>query len=134
MANKPGFHTELTPQLHQEILQAAREVIVPSQTAARVRIPKGTFNGWLKRGMNEAELGENTIFAQLSVEYFQVLTETVKESLDKLKTCPRNYQALTWILERCFRRDFGSDSEIIEKILKNFEIIKSVYEGEKQNG
>jgi len=127
-ANPVGFHTTLTPEVHDRLVQAAREVIVPTQVAHRARIPKNTFHGWIKRGLVDMEEGNSTIYAQLANDYYHALSDVVAESIKDIRRCPKNYQALTWLLERCFRKDFGNDSELIVEILSNFDRINELLE------
>ncbi len=74
------------------------------------------------------EEGNHTIYAQLTDDYYHALSDIVAESITDIRQCPKNYQALTWLLERCFRKDFGNDSELIGEILSNFEKIAEFME------
>lgn len=112
MEFKSGRPSQLTDEVKSVILQAIPEVIVQNQVAARARIPKQTLSTWLVRGKSDREKGIDSIFAQFSDDYYFTLTEVVKDAIAKLKSMPKSFGSLTWILEKCFREDFGSPIDV----------------------
>jgi hypothetical protein len=58
----------------------------------------------------------NSIFADFYQQYHERKAEVLAAKLEKLDKCPKNYGALTWILERCFRDDFENKSESQKKL------------------
>lgn len=131
--NPPGFHTTLTQQKIDDIIAAVPEVIIQNQVAHRAKVTPKQLDVWLDEGERDANLGKNdSIFAQLFHKYHYARTEVVKKNLDTLQCCPRNYQALTWTLEKCFRGDFGKDSDQIQKLLELVGIV--IAEKGLQNG
>jgi len=133
-ANSPGRPTELTPIVKQRILEAVPQVIIPAQVAALARVPKQTLSDWLIRGDKDIKAGTDSIYAQFSDDFKHAQAKIVQETLAFLRCCPKNYQALTWILERCFRKDFGSDSEEIKELIRNIELIMKSRNGGLRNG
>lgn len=133
-ANSPGRPTELTPAVHKRLVEAVPHVIIPAQVAALARVPKQTLSDWLSRGEKDARNGVDSIYAQFSDEYLHTQAKVVKETLTRLKACPKIYQPLIWILERCFRRDFGADADEIKELIRNLEIIMNAKKGGLDNG
>lgn len=122
-ANRVGFHTKLTPELHQKIIEAVSKVIIPSKVAALVKIPQQTLSDWLKRGENDANNSQQSIFAHLAIDFKYEQALLVSHLIQRLQDCPANYRSLVWLLERCFREDFGSDSSQIQELVNNINLI-----------
>lgn len=116
-SNGDGRPSDLTDEVKARVLSAIPEVIVQAQVANRARIPKSTLCTWLSRGKKEQQQGIDSIYSQFSNDYYSKLSDVLKEILDKLREGPKSYGAYTWLLERCFREDFGAESEDI-KLLK----------------
>lgn len=136
-SNPPGFHTALTPELHQTIIENVKHVITPRQVARMSRIlDKNLFN-WLKRGYEEASREENTIFAQLFLDFEQKLGEVVKEFIETLRNRETNWQATYELLKVAARDDFGCDvtefKELKEMYAKLFEDFKRMTEQQGLN-
>lgn len=112
-----GRPLELDEYRKQKILAAIPEVIVQAQVAKRARIPKQTLNTWLVRGQKEKLLGLDTEYTRFSDEYDYAQSQVVCETLADLRKKPKSYGALVWILERCFKSDFGDDSDQIQYLM-----------------
>jgi hypothetical protein len=122
--NSEGHPTELNHDLIYKIIEAIPEVIVQNQVALRARIPRQRLSDWLKFGERDMLKGDhNSIFAQLADRYHYARTEVLKENIQIIKSCPKNYQAIIWLIERCFREDFGSDSQEIKELREMFKNI-----------
>ncbi len=135
--NPVGHHTTLTPQKIDEIIAAVPEVIVQNQVAHRAHVTKQSLSQWLEQGQNDIEKGRpDSLFAQLYDRFHKARSEIVKNTLATLLGCPKNFQALTWTLEKCFREDFGKDSEQIQKLLDLVfnQVIPLAQKGVLQNG
>jgi len=133
-ANSPGRPSELTPAVQKRLLDAVPHVIIPAQVAAMARVPKQSLHEWLSRGEKDSLEGIDSVYAQFSDDYLAARAKIVQETIAFLKCCPKNYQALTWILERCFRKDFGSDSDEIKELIRNLDIIMNAKKGGLENG
>jgi hypothetical protein len=134
--NPPGFHTKLTQEKIEKLISAVPEVIVQNQVAYRAGVTKQALSDWLKQGTRDLNEGNiNTIFAQLSDRYHKARTEIVRDSLEKIQSGTDNYKALCWILEKCFREDFGAESEDIRELKELFKtILPMIGKGETING
>jgi len=123
ISNSPGRPSELTEEVKARVLAAVPEVIIQNQIALRARIPKQTLSTWLVRGKSDKNAGIDSIYAQFSDDFYYAQTEVVKQTLDFLRCCPKNYGSLTWILEKCFREDFGADSDEMRELRELFKMI-----------
>lgn len=126
--NPAGRPSDLTPELLNQIINAVPRVIIQSQVAKLVKTTKQNISLWLKRGEIDQKENKRTIYREFYDEFYAAQARVVEEKLASLGKCPRNYQALTWILEKCFREDFGSESEEIRQLKALFVKILPVLE------
>ena len=115
--NPPGRPPELTTELKDKLIDAAARVLVPNQIAAKCKVHKSTLYDWLNRGEVDSNSGINSIFAQLSEGVREAKSHVCDELLSKLKTCPRNYGALTFILSKAFKEDFEDLPEDVKQMV-----------------
>lgn len=118
--NNPGRPPGLTEEMIPAIISATYKVIIPNQVAGLCNIPRSTFKEWLQKGKEHINLGQDSIYAQLSAKFTKAQSEVCSEIISNLKFCPKNYGALTWILEKCFKEDFMSLPEDVQKMLDFF--------------
>ena len=129
--NSVGFHTILTPEVHQCILDAIPKVFTLTQVAAKSRISHQNLSNWLKRGKKELEEGQNTIFGQLFADYKEKQSEVAEAYLRDMSNL-NSFQSVSWILERCFKEDFGAEAGAISEIKEQHEkILKLMEKGNK---
>lgn len=120
--NKPGPQTALDDAMIVKIIDAIPKVIIRKHVAQLNNLNESTLRTWLKRGNNEIREGiEDTIYVKLVQAYNKRRSEVLEEKLTSLATCPKNYGAITWILEKCFKDDFEVKSEA-HKQLEDFVI------------
>lgn len=130
-----GRPSELTDEVKARLLQAVPLVIVPNQVAAYAKVPKSSLKNWLKRGESDLNEHIDSTYAQFWAEFKAIQAQVVREHIALLRTCPKNYGALTWILEKCFREDFGADSEEMRELRDLFKLILPLLgKGEATNG
>lgn len=116
--NPPGPQTRLDDKMIENILEAIPKVIVMKHVAQLNNMNESTLRTWLKRGEREiAEGREDTIYVKLIRAYNKRRSEVLQEKLNILAGCPRNYGAITWILEKCFKDDFEVMSESHKQLL-----------------
>lgn len=130
-----GRPTTLTQDVHIAILDAIPKVLIKSQIAALAGITRQKLQYWLERGEKELHENKLTEYAHLFYDYSQSRARCVQELLERVRKAPDNYKALCWILERCFREDFGEDSEELKELRALFtRILPLIGKGEKGNG
>jgi hypothetical protein len=115
-----GRPSKLTPELEAVVLDAVPKCLIPSQIAAYAMIHRSTLNDWLDRGNTDQELGVDSIYSQFSAKYHAARAEIVRKHLAYLASCPENSKPLLWILEKCFREDFGKESDELRELRAMF--------------
>lgn len=104
--------TYLDEGLIREIVDAVPKVLLMKHVAQLCQLPYTTLYTWIKKGKKEIEEGGGgSIYAKLALAYFRKQSESLAEMLGSLDCCPRNYGAITWKIEKCFRKDFGDKTE-----------------------
>ena len=135
--NLQGPHTYLDDVLIEKIIAAVPQVFIMRHVANLIKLNDKTLYCWMKRGDKDIQAGEETsVYAKLYKSYQQALSEALREKLEILARCPKNYGAITWILEKCFKDDFETKSEAhkqLEDYVEN--VIKPMLgKGELANG
>lgn len=113
---RAGRPITLTQEIIDRILVAVPKLLVPSQIAYNARILPQRLSEWLKWGLEDIDSGQNSIFAQLAENYYAVRSQAMLDKIEKLGACPKNYGALTWILEKCFKEEFEAKSEYVKML------------------
>jgi hypothetical protein len=72
---------------------------------------------WLEQGENDTEKGIESLYAQLFSKVGKALSDRAREFLEKLQGCPKNGTCLQWLLEKCFKNDYGSDTEEMKELI-----------------
>jgi hypothetical protein len=110
--NPPWHHTILDQDVIDRILDAIPKVLVPRQIAHYCGLDPNRLYDWIKFGKRDMEMGKhNSIYADFLQQYNEKMAETLHKKLKRLDVCPRNYGAITWVLERAFKDDFETKSE-----------------------
>lgn len=117
ICNPPGRPPGLTQELKEKLVDAAAKVLVPNQIAAKCKVHKSNLYLWLSLGEKDSKNGINSIYAQLLEEIKEAQANVCDELMNKLKTCPRNYGALTFILSKAFKEDFEDLPEDVKQMV-----------------
>lgn len=120
-SHKAGRPCNIDQEMISKLRQATADVLVPNQIFPRLGLNESTFYLWMKSGKNDLENGVESPMADFYYNYLIVRSNTVKELLSKLISGSKNPNALIWILERCFRDDFGTDNLEFKEIKSMFE-------------
>jgi hypothetical protein len=99
------------------------EDLLLSNAARHIGITPGRLMRLMERGMTDIEEGEiNSVFAQLYTSTTKKQAEKISNLLYKIELCQKNWQALAWKLEKCFKEEFSIDApefkQLLEKYLK----------------
>jgi hypothetical protein len=135
--NPPWHHCVLNQQLIDRILDALPKVLVQEQVAHLCGIAPQRLSDWIKFGKRDMEANlKDSIFADFYQQYHEKKAEVLHKKLVHLASCPKNYGAITWILEKCYKEDFKTKSESQEQLEDYvFNVIKPLLEkGEHSNG
>lgn len=99
-----------------------RENLTLSNAARHAGVHPYILNRWMEYGSDDVKQNLVTIYSQLFKKVCKSQADKITELLNKIETCPKNFGALVWILEKCFKEEFSSDAEeykyLVEKYLK----------------
>lgn len=116
--NPPWHHCILNQELIDRILDAIPKVMIQSQVAHMCGIPHQRLSDWIKFGKRDMHMEKkNSIFADFYQQYYEKRAEVLHEKLKKLELCPKNYGAITWILEKCYKEDFEGITEAQRELI-----------------
>lgn len=138
-ANPPGrpqgTFKHLDETTYHKIVAGFNDTLVLRRAALYARETPYHLKYWLEVGENDANNLKDTIYAQLFYDVGQKLSFKAAKYIKELEMCPKNWQSLTWIMERCLSQDYGSHSEEIQELIKNLAILKHKMEsGDQGNG
>ncbi len=88
-----------------------------NNAAKHVGITPDRLYRWLERGGEDCDRMDDTIYAQLYRQLYKNQAIKVSELLKKIESCPKNWQALAWKLEKCVRDEFASDAPEYKELL-----------------
>lgn len=136
---KLGTPCRLTLAVHKEIVEAIPLVIVFGQACEYAGTPRATGRTWLNRGDKERVSDIDSDYASFSLDVRKAQARVIRDLIKKGR------KKNLWLLERCFREDFGINGEdiklmgermeqfqlIIDRMLKgsNIDISKLLIEG-----
>jgi hypothetical protein len=109
--NKGGRLWDLTPKLIDHIVSNVPNVYFIKPVSVLSGVSQNNLSRWLIRGEKEFNNDEDTLCSQLWLRYNAAKYADSKEIVAELKGCPRNYGALTFLLERCFKEEFEQKSD-----------------------
>lgn len=116
--NPPWHYTTLDRFVVERILNAIPKVLVQNQIAHLAGIAPKRLSDWLKYGKRDVEAGlENSIYADFYIQYHKKRAEVLSKKIEKLEKLPKNHAALTWLLDRCYKEDFASLPDDVQKVL-----------------
>lgn len=130
-----GRPTTLTEEVHISIIDAVPKVLIKTQIAGLVGISHQKLCYWLDRGEKDLKENNLSIYAHLFADFVRARAIEVQNLIERIRKAPDNYKALCWILEKCFREDFGEDSEELKELRALFvRILPLIGKGEKGHG
>lgn len=121
-------HCLLTPEIQAKLIDAISRVLVYTQATALANIKKSTFKTWMAKGTKDEEEDLDTEYSRLSMAIKHARALKVEELLRDIAEGKNRWQSSAWMLERCFREDFGSDAGVIEDIKKKIEVLEKIIE------
>jgi hypothetical protein len=122
MTNKhipPNNPPYLDDAIIAQAVEAVPRVFVMKHVAQLCDIPYKTFYHWMTRGRKEVEGDlERTIYGKLYLAYHKKRSEALADKIKELSACPKNYGAIVWILEHCYKKEFMTLPEDVQKIIE----------------
>lgn len=99
------------------------EDLLLTNACRKMKIHPHRLERWMEQGSTDAKEGINSVFANLYYKIRESQSIRISETLKKMTTCPKNWQALAWFLERCFKEDFSNDAEQYRRLLEDYQRI-----------
>lgn len=131
MARGRYLVTHLDDDVHDRIVKMVKGHLALGPTAHASGVSKHRLKKWLDEGEKDLEEGRDTPFSQLKMDFDFARSVKAQHYITLLEECPKNYQAICWLLERAFREDFGAESGIIKEILDEYAKLKERFDKEK---
>lgn len=109
-----GRPTKLNEAMIESLVAAVKRVLVTRHVAGLCGISHETIYAWFRQAKEDNTNGlTDTLHVRFSDAYKEALSEKVSEYILTIADRKTNWQANAWLLERCFREDFGQDAGII---------------------
>lgn len=83
---------------------------------------------WMEQGGNDVQDELDTPHAQFYQSCRKNQALNVSELLKRIDTCPKNWQALAWKLEKCLKEEFGSEAQEYKELVQLFMELKKQFE------
>lgn len=131
--NAGGRPTKFTPELTEMIIDAIDKVIVLKHVAGLCEIHVTSLYNWLEQGKQDVIAGNWTDHAQFFYAVKGAQGKKIRQMLDKIAAGSKNWQAQAWILERCFRDEFGVDAGVIQELLAKCEKLENDFKRMNDN-
>ena len=116
-----------------KILEAIGDVLVLSQASAMARISRQTLYNWLMEGKKDIEENNLTDKAVFFYDVKMVQAKQIKKIQLNIRNAIPNWQSQAWLLERCFREDFGADAGIVNDLLAKCEQLEAAFKRMEEN-
>lgn len=109
-----------TDEQIEKMSQDVRKYMSIGLCASAMRIAPRIAFRWMEQGFEDAEQGLITPYTRFCLSVRENQARRGQELLDRVSECPKNWQALTWILQNCLREEFGSDAKEYKELLDAF--------------
>lgn len=105
MARKP----KLTPELQKEFCAYVASGLTKKGAADAVLITETTLYSWINRGQADKDKGKITIYSQFLESVKKAEAKFKLTHIKNIKTASDDgaWQASAWLLERCYRDEYG---------------------------
>lgn len=119
----PKFGEELTVK----ILEGIEKVLVMRQVAGHAGVTYQSIYNWLEQGKKDIQDNNWTEFSKFFYAVKGAQSAEVQKLVKEIKARVPGWQANAWLLERCFREDFGQEAGIIQELLAQCEKIEQAF-------
>lgn len=124
-----GTDKKLTHDVSLKIADAFNKTLIVKHASLIAGETPYHVRRWLAEGQADAQNCIDSDSAQLFFLVGKTLSEKVAEYIERIERCPDNYRAITWLLEKGFREDFGADSDQIKELLGIVSQLHQIYVG-----
>lgn len=123
-----GQPTKFSPQLTADIISGIEQVTVLRQACGFARITYQSLWNYLNIGKQDIIDGNYTDYAKFFYDVKTAQFKKVKYLMKCIEDRVTNWQASAWILERCFREDFGNDGGVIHDLLEKCDKLAQAFQ------
>ena len=131
---RPGQPTKFSAETTEKIIEGVEKVLVLGQVAAWAQITRQTLYNWLNQGKEDIGKGLWSEHAQFFYKVKGKQCEEVAKLQLHIRNAIPNWQSQAWLLERCFREDFGADAGIINDLLEKCTKLESEFKKMNERG
>jgi len=96
--------------------------------ARHAGVDPSTLNRWMEQGREDNRDELITPYKKLFLLVSKNQAEKITKLLNRIETCPKNFGALCWILEKCFKEEFSSDAEEFKYLVEKYLKLQDAYE------
>jgi hypothetical protein len=111
---------QLTDEALAKILHHAYSDLLLNNAARIAKVHEQTLKSWMERGKEDLTNLRPTFLANFFTQVREKQATKISELLHKIENCAKNWQALAWKLEKCFREDFGADAPEFKELLDQY--------------
>jgi hypothetical protein len=111
---------QITDEVYAKILHHAYSDLILNNAARCARVHEDTLKRWMFIGKEDLQFNRVTFLASFYVQVREKQATKISELLQKIENCSKNWQALAWKLEKCFREDFGADAPEFKELLDQY--------------
>lgn len=121
--NKPGAPTLFSAEKAAIIVEEVRDNLSINNAARIARVNHQTPHNWMKKGIADKEKGLNTEYVQFLDNIREAQGQKVRQLMKTVEKMPKQWQAISWLLEKCCAEDFGKDSELYKQLLDDYKML-----------
>lgn len=119
---------KLNEDVIEKLCWAIKSVLVISRAFDLIGMDRSNMVIWGKK----AETHPDSIYAKVIRAVKKAQAEKIQMLVSNIENRVPGWQANAWLLERCFREDFGSDAGAIQELLKQAAEFNQLMENFKQ--
>ncbi len=128
-----GRPTDFCDEMQAKIIEGIEKVMVMRQVANYAGIGHASIYNWLNDGKKDIENGLVSSPKALFVYAVkEAQSKKIAELLEKIKS-DKSWMAHAWILERCFRKDFGKDAGVILDLVAKCDKLEEAHKRLSEN-
>lgn len=107
--NRSGRKPKLTPELQEKFCKYLASGLTKKGAADAVCITETTLYAWINQGQADQDKGKETIYSKFLESVKQAEARFKLTHIKNIKTAgdSGNWQASAWLLERCYRDEYG---------------------------
>lgn len=115
--NLGGRPTRLTEDFIEKFVAAVKAVLTYKRACEMCSLHKSSFYAYLDQAEKDKKDDIESIHTRFSDAVKKARSEKAQQYIKTIENREKNWQANAWLLERCFREDYGTDSDYLREFL-----------------